>query len=61
MNLPIGIAALLISVEPLIDMGRTALNVSGSVTAGLVTGRVTGELDKKVYASKKTAMESFEA
>ncbi|WP_455663374.1 L-cystine transporter [Pradoshia sp.] len=61
MNLPIGIAALLISVEPLIDMGRTALNVSGSVTAGLVTGRVTGELDKKVYASEKTNMESFEA
>jgi L-cystine uptake protein TcyP (sodium:dicarboxylate symporter family) len=29
----------LISIEPLIDMGRTALNVNGSVTAGLVGKR----------------------
>lgn len=35
MNLPIEIVALLISVEPLIDMGRTALNVSGSIANGL--------------------------
>ena len=61
MNLPIGIAALLISVEPLIDMGRTALNVSGSATAGLVTGRMTGELDKDVYNGKKVEMASIEA
>ena len=34
LNLPVALAGLLISVEPLIDMGRTAVNVSGSVTAG---------------------------
>lgn len=61
MNLPIGIAALLISVEPLIDMGRTALNVSGSTTAGLVTGRLTGQLDKDVYNSDRVEMTSTEA
>ncbi|QFK72779.1 cation:dicarboxylase symporter family transporter [Pradoshia sp. D12] len=61
MNLPIGIAALLISVEPLIDMGRTALNVSGSATAGLVTGRMTGELNKEVYNGKMVEMNSLEA
>lgn len=49
MNLPVVLAGLLISVEPLIDMGRTALNVSGSMTAGVTTARVTGELDKKIY------------
>lgn len=49
MNLPIAIVGLLISVEPLIDMGRTALNVSGSMTAGVLTGKVTGELEKDVY------------
>ena len=49
MNLPIVLAGLLISVEPLIDMGRTALNVSGSMTAGVTTARVTGELDKQKY------------
>ena len=49
MNLPIAIVGLLISVEPLIDMGRTALNVSGSMTAGILTARATGELEKDVY------------
>ncbi|WP_153905672.1 cation:dicarboxylate symporter family transporter, partial [Vibrio parahaemolyticus] len=33
-------AALLISIEPLIDMARTALNVSGSMTAGTIASRV---------------------
>ncbi|WP_188067124.1 L-cystine transporter [Brevibacillus brevis] len=49
MNLPIAIVGLLISVEPLIDMGRTALNVSGSMTSGLLTSRVTKELDTNAY------------
>tara|TARA_R110001583_G_scaffold26533_18_gene95594 strand:- start:12189 stop:13577 length:1389 start_codon:yes stop_codon:yes gene_type:complete len=45
MGLPVTIAALLISIEPLIDMARTALNVSGSMTAGTITSRLLG--DKK--------------
>lgn len=49
LNLPVALAGLLISVEPLIDMGRTALNVSGSMTAGVATARVTGEIDKEIY------------
>ena len=49
MNLPIGIVALVISVEPLIDMGRTALNVSGSMTAGLISSKWLGELDQDTY------------
>jgi len=39
MGLPITIVALLISIEPLIDMGRTALNVSGAITSGVVSNR----------------------
>lgn len=49
MDLPIALAGLLISVEPLIDMGRTAVNVSGSMTAGVLTSKVTKELDTSVY------------
>ena len=49
LNLPVALAGLLISVEPLIDMGRTALNVSGSMTAGVATARINGELDKEVF------------
>ena len=51
MDLPVALAGLLISIEPLIDMGRTALNVSGSITAGTVTSRVMGETDLAVYNS----------
>lgn len=39
MGFPVMVAALLISIEPLIDMARTALNVNGSMTAGMVTTR----------------------
>jgi L-cystine uptake protein TcyP (sodium:dicarboxylate symporter family) len=53
MNLPVALAGLLISVEPLIDMGRTALNVSGSMMAGVLTSKVTKELDTEVFASTK--------
>jgi uncharacterized protein len=49
MNLPIAIVGLLISVEPLIDMGRTALNVSGAMTAGVLTSKATGEFDHETY------------
>jgi L-cystine uptake protein TcyP (sodium:dicarboxylate symporter family) len=49
MNLPVALAGLLISIEPLIDMGRTALNVSGSITAGTVASRVLGQTDRRVF------------
>ena len=49
MGLPVTLVALLISVEPLIDMGRTALNVSGSITAGTVTSRLMGQTDMAVF------------
>ncbi|WGE63952.1 L-cystine transporter [Actinobacillus equuli subsp. haemolyticus] len=39
LNLPIELVGLLISVEPLIDMGRTALNVNGSMVAGTLSNR----------------------
>ncbi|MCL6570557.1 MAG: L-cystine transporter [Bacillus sp. (in: Bacteria)] len=49
MNLPIVIVGLLISVEPLIDMGRTALNVSGAMISGVLTSKATGEFENEVY------------
>ena len=51
MNLPVALAGLLISIEPLIDMGRTALNVSGSITAGTVASRMLGQTDTAVFDS----------
>jgi hypothetical protein len=43
LGLPVALAGLLISIEPLIDMGRTAVNVSGAMTAGAVTSRLLGQ------------------
>ena len=40
LNLPLASVGLLISIEPLIDMGRTALNVNGAMTAGTITNKI---------------------
>lgn len=48
MGLPVTLVALLISVEPLIDMGRTALNVNGSMIAGTITSQLMKQTDKAV-------------
>lgn len=39
LGFPVTVVALLISIEPLIDMARTALNVNGAMTAGMITSR----------------------
>lgn len=49
LGLPVTLVALLISIEPLIDMGRTALNVNGSMTAGMVTSQVLGQTDQTIF------------
>lgn len=46
MGLPIELVALLISIEPIIDMGRTALNVSGTMTSGIVTAHLLKQINK---------------
>ena len=51
MNLPVALAGLLISVEPLIDMGRTALNVNGSMTSGLVSSKLLKENDQDTFSN----------
>lgn len=49
MGLDITIAAILVSVEPLIDMARTALNISDSMLSGVITARMNKTIDEKVY------------
>lgn len=43
MGFPVTVVALLISIEPLIDMARTALNVNGAITTGVLTRRLLGD------------------
>lgn len=49
LGLPIEIVGLMISIEPIIDMGRTALNVNGSIIAGVTSSKRLNLLDKSVY------------
>jgi L-cystine uptake protein TcyP (sodium:dicarboxylate symporter family) len=60
MGFPVTVAALLISIEPLIDMARTALNVNGSITAGMVTTRFlkSDAATEPTEASGQTVSES---
>lgn len=55
LNFPVALVGLLISIEPLIDMGRTALNVNGSMVAGLLSSRIMGNLNQQEYKSKPNA------
>lgn len=58
LGLPIELVAIMISVEFVIDMARTALNVSGSIVAGVAVARREGAIDDKILSSKKTVKRS---
>ncbi|WP_067839225.1 L-cystine transporter [Amphibacillus sediminis] len=60
MGLPIALAGLLITVEPLIDMGRTAINVNGSMVSGTITSKVLGTLDQTKFNNKHAVVENTE-
>ncbi|HGZ8655461.1 TPA: L-cystine transporter [Staphylococcus aureus] len=55
LNLPVALAGVLISVEPLIDMGRTTLNVNDSMLAGTGTAKLTKHWDKDTFESNDSA------
>ncbi|MCE4974360.1 L-cystine transporter [Staphylococcus aureus] len=55
LNLPVALAGVLISVEPLIDIGRTALNVNDSMLAGTGTAKLTKHWDKDTFESNDNA------
>ncbi|HDK7602447.1 TPA: L-cystine transporter [Staphylococcus aureus] len=55
LNLPVALAGVLISVEPLIDMGRTALNMNDSMLAGTGTAKLTKHWDKDTFESNDNA------
>ncbi|HDH6727239.1 TPA: L-cystine transporter [Staphylococcus aureus] len=55
LNLPVALAGVLISVEPLIDMGRTALNVNDSMLAGTGIAKLTKHWDKDTFESNDNA------
>lgn len=57
LGLPVGIAGLLVGIEPVIDMARTALNVSDGMVTGLVAARLTKNIDMDVYNDKSISLD----
>lgn len=49
MGLPLTAAAILISVEPLLDMARTALNISDGMLTGVLVSKIDGDIDMEKY------------
>jgi hypothetical protein len=49
LGLPLAGVGLLLAVEPILDMGRTALNVTGQALVAAVVAKREGILDQKVY------------
>lgn len=49
LGFPVALAGLLIAIEPLIDMARTALNVSDSILSGVIAAKSMNQLDMEEY------------
>ena len=58
LNLPIAIVGLVISVEPVIDMMRTMVNVNDSLLAGVVSSRTIGQLNDDILNDNNAVVES---
>ncbi|AYO14058.1 L-cystine transporter [Vibrio owensii] len=61
MGLDITVVAILVSIEALIDMARTALNISGSMLSGVLTAKKNGSLNTEQYNADVTATVTKEA
>ena len=58
LNLPVAIVGLVISVEPIIDMGRTMLNVNDSIIAGIVSSKRLKTFDEAIFNDDSAVVKS---
>ncbi|MTL92141.1 cation:dicarboxylase symporter family transporter, partial [Turicibacter sanguinis] len=49
-----------IAVDPILDMGRTMLNVNGTLTTAVLIGKKYNHIDKDVFYGRKTLTEDEE-
>ncbi|MGM0240325.1 cation:dicarboxylate symporter family transporter [Enterococcus sp. AZ103] len=57
LGLPVGLVGVFIAIEPLVDMGRTVVNLNGGVVASAVTCKVSG-IDLSEKNSESIATEN---
>ena len=60
LNFPVGLVAVLLGIEPIIDMGRTMLNVNDGMITAAVTGKVCKEVDMEKFNAKHIANADYE-
>lgn len=61
LGFPVGLVAILLGIEPLIDMGRTMLNVNDGMVTAAVTGKIFKEVDMDKFNSNNTSSNEAEA
>ena len=59
LGLPIELVAILVSVEFLIDMGRTALNVNDSILAGVITAKWDKDFNEDIFYDRVQAADTL--
>ena len=55
LNFPVELVAILLGIEPLIDMGRTMLNVNDGMITAAATGKICKEVDMSKFNSNNIA------
>lgn len=55
LNFPVELVAILLGIEPLIDMGRTLLNVNDGMITAAATGKICKEVDMNKFNTNDTA------
>lgn len=59
LGLPVGMMGVLIAIDPIIDMARTALNVNDSILAGVLAAKSTDSLDYKKLNNRQLLVRNF--
>lgn len=60
LGLPVGMMGVLIAIDPIIDMARTALNVNDSILAGVLAAKANNNLDHEKLADKSLLVRDFD-
>ncbi len=56
LGLPLEGAGLLLAIDPILDMGRTAVNVAGQVLVATLVAKREGILDETAYQGEGVAV-----
>ena len=56
LGLPLEGVGLLLAVEPIVDMGRTAVNVAGQALVPTIVAKREGILDRELYSARRTGV-----